>query len=1226
MLFSNNKKVKGLILLFLVALIPTIYTLFPNTLTKKTTDAADGRSNRDIEVKLSLPPTSYDWWNNSWDFRIPLGIEAVGAQVDAPVELYINFTKYFQDLNIQNPTLNTSTIRVIEYTSSSDYYEIESQFDPYSRSYDSQTNAIGDLIWILNGTTLNNQIREFFVYFNNGSTPRVPDPNYDTIRLWHEGFEEYRSGDILRPSGTQDNPSQIDYWEINNDTLARGQSCLHVWGNNWKASATGPITITPAMTVTAKMRFDDPSILREISGIGFRGDLTNIPDSQNSYRIRGNQNWGSAGSNKFVNQYYATNTFFWYTFNLDTEIALSSFNYIFYIADDDSFSPNIDLYWDDISIWAKTVQTTPNNSLQTTIGEIQPIEYTLKITCKDEDGSRVPNAHIYLTNDLTPSYNQDHISDENGEWTFEGIEKDALYNITVNYTQNGLISPQSATVFYYENFPIITLNNHLTAYLSLMKLNFNVTDKDNDPIQNGYILLKEGVNTVGKTILDEFGTGSITWINNTAYDYEVYYDYDSLTDNSNYREPNLEIFSASVGSIKNIDVLTEISKIIFNVTDDTAQLVPFTNAKLRFYNQTDYDNENKIIANVSVDINGIAQFISFSNTYGNWGNYTVDIYFGGFEQDFHTNLGPLEHEYNFTLVTQDYAKIEIPLNKDIYNSTITNLEYSSDIYWGDNGYIYFNFIKQDPLVPTPTVVAPNEIYLQMFDEELTQYGPRVDIISYMISPGVFNFTFNSADFDFIGGSTYYFNIIGNYKSYVFNEIAYNSLNVNPIETDITYYDYSLNELTDKRVTVVYGEIVNIVADFHELSSGIPLNGALISYSWDYGSGMFIDDPIHPDLYYIEFDSTPAPSTAEYIINILAILTNYSTISDSIIVSILPRPTSINDETGLFQDFPDVYVLKTKLFYFEYKDILSSTILGDLDIATYNWYRIGEDGKPLSGPGNEGSGDLTQAVNGSYILDFDTELREVGEYSIYITLQKNNHEVRNALLSLTISKRPIDVVFQATGLTGDQISIIQGNPITFTITLTDPTESDQPLTGATVYLAISEGNFTLTEVIGNPGTYVYTYSTNHINTFLAPKTFTGQIIIHKDNYEVDPLSVTIVIEMTEIFPGFPMFYFLLIVGAVVAVVASLAIYRTIQQARIPKFVKKVRKMKKEIKSKKSISDSVLYPSKEEYLVKRLGDKWESLGISLTKVLGVEAKKKKQVKEELSEYKTTQGGEL
>jgi hypothetical protein len=115
-------------------------------------------------------------------------------------------------------------------------------------------------------------------------------------------------------------------------------------------------------------------------------------------------------------------------------------------------------------------------------------------------------------------------------------------------------------------------------------------------------------------------------------------------------------------------------------------------------------------------------------------------------------------------------------------------------------------------------------------------------------------------------------------------------------------------------------------------------------------------------------------------------------------------------------------------------------------------------------------------------------------------------------------------------------------------------------------------------------------------------------------------------MTEIFPGFPMFYFLLIVGAVVAVVASLAIYRTIQQARIPKFVKKVRKMKKEIKSKKSISDSVLYPSKEEYLVKRLGDKWESLGISLTKVLGVEAKKKKQVQEELSEYKTTQGGEL
>jgi len=116
-------------------------------------------------------------------------------------------------------------------------------------------------------------------------------------------------------------------------------------------------------------------------------------------------------------------------------------------------------------------------------------------------------------------------------------------------------------------------------------------------------------------------------------------------------------------------------------------------------------------------------------------------------------------------------------------------------------------------------------------------------------------------------------------------------------------------------------------------------------------------------------------------------------------------------------------------------------------------------------------------------------------------------------------------------------------------------------------------------------------------------------------------------MTEIFPGMPMFYFLLIVGGIVAVVGSLATYRFVQQARIPTFVKKARKMKKEIKGKKAISESLLYPSKGEYLVKKLGDHWERLGLSLRDVLGVEITKKKtmpEVKEEVK-LKEPTGGE-
>ena len=82
---------------------------------------------------------------------------------------------------------------------------------------------------------------------------------------------------------------------------------------------------------------------------------------------------------------------------------------------------------------------------------------------------------------------------------------------------------------------------------------------------------------------------------------------------------------------------------------------------------------------------------------------------------------------------------------------------------------------------------------------------------------------------------------------------------------------------------------------------------------------------------------------------------------------------------------------------------------------------------------------------------------------------------------------------------------------------------------------------------------------------------------------------------------------------------------VQQRRIPTFVKKARGMQKSIKGKKPISDSLLYPSKEEFLVKQLGDKWEMLGLSLPKILGIGDKKKKKLPEPTGELIDLKGGE-
>jgi hypothetical protein len=122
---------------------------------------------------------------------------------------------------------------------------------------------------------------------------------------------------------------------------------------------------------------------------------------------------------------------------------------------------------------------------------------------------------------------------------------------------------------------------------------------------------------------------------------------------------------------------------------------------------------------------------------------------------------------------------------------------------------------------------------------------------------------------------------------------------------------------------------------------------------------------------------------------------------------------------------------------------------------------------------------------------------------------------------------------------------------------------------------------------------------------------GTIEISKEDYVSQTVDITIVVEMEEgPIPGFPTFYSLIILIAAVVVVGSLLTYRGIQKARIPTFIKKARKMKGSIKSRKDISESVLYPSKEEFIAEDLGERWEDLGLSLSDVLGIGMKRGKK----------------
>ena len=272
-------------------------------------------------------------------------------------------------------------------------------------------------------------------------------------------------------------------------------------------------------------------------------------------------------------------------------------------------------------------------------------------------------------------------------------------------------------------------------------------------------------------------------------------------------------------------------------------------------------------------------------------------------------------------------------------------------------------------------------------------------------------------------------------------------------------------------------------------------------------------------------------------------------------------------------------------------------------------------------GTTETGELTETGGNTYVLDIDTESREDGEFSIIVTLDKLNYEHRIAIISLTIKKREIYFEWPA-GFSGAKVEVGAGAPLQFNLTLTDPNNNSELILGANLYITFRGIRHNFTE--DSPGIYFLRLS-KVADAFFVPETFSVDLTIEKKYFEKKTERLTIVVNMHETF-GFPTFYLLMIVGAIVAVVASLTIYRTVQQARIPTFVKKARKMKKEIKGKKSISDSLLYPSKEEFMVKQLGDKWEMLGLSLPKILGIGEKKKKKLPMTTGEFKDLKGGEV
>ena len=354
-------------------------------------------------------------------------------------------------------------------------------------------------------------------------------------------------------------------------------------------------------------------------------------------------------------------------------------------------------------------------------------------------------------------------------------------------------------------------------------------------------------------------------------------------------------------------------------------------------------------------------------------------------------------------------------------------------------------------------------------------------------------------------------------------------------------------------------------------------------------------------YTLDID-TEKLSIGEYLIIITLDKDNYEYKTGLITLTILKRPTLINGvpELSIIQE--NIYVGDQINFSFSYIDERANVNITNLGAQSYLWKEFNATGNLL----NNGTGTLISSPDNLYILDFDTEIRNPGNFEIVFTLDKENYTSQTAIILLSINLREFSYTL-SDNFKNNQISIPKGEIVVFEIRLIDMTRNDTDLIDSTIVLSIKDVIYTFQHLAN--GIYRFELSTKNIDTFFTSKIISGIITISKENFVSEEFSITIVVKMEEIFPGIPTLYFILGLVIIVGVVGSIVGYRIYINATTPRFVKKVREMQKAIEYGKIIPESLLYRNKISFIGERVKNKWDKIGLSLADILGTTLEKEK-----------------
>ncbi|MEJ2279676.1 MAG: hypothetical protein P8Y70_18325 [Candidatus Lokiarchaeota archaeon] len=219
---------------------------------------------------------------------------------------------------------------------------------------------------------------------------------------------------------------------------------------------------------------------------------------------------------------------------------------------------------------------------------------------------------------------------------------------------------------------------------------------------------------------------------------------------------------------------------------------------------------------------------------------------------------------------------------------------------------------------------------------------------------------------------------------------------------------------------------------------------------------------------------------------------------------------------------------TRYFFFNYTTADTGEMISNCNIKFCEWYNTNETIIYNTS--------LTETTNGLYKLNIQTEQLEVGNYTLVVSIGKNNYTQRTAVIELKVE--PFKKIFIE--LPFETISLQSNKELKFQVILMDNSNKSKLITGANVSLNFNNKEYYFQDNYN--GSYLIEIPSSQIPpSFFTNKIYISQLIVSKENYTEQEVSLIIIVKMIEIFPGFPLFYFIIIIIGFISISCLFLIY-------------------------------------------------------------------------------------